>query len=67
MRTLLCGQKVVKLNQYRSGGWRRLMCVGHRGHAEVVSMLLDKQGDNVNQAMNDGATPLYIASYKGHA
>ena len=30
-------------------------------------MLLAKQGVNVNQAMNDGATPLLIASQNGHA
>ena len=37
------------------------------GHAEVVSMLLAKQGVDVNQATNDGFTPLYIASENGHA
>ena len=36
------------------------------GHCEVVSMLLAKEGVDVNQAMNDGATPLLIASQKGH-
>ena len=30
-------------------------------------MLLAKQGVNVNQAANDGATPLFIASQEGHA
>jgi len=30
-------------------------------------MLLDKQGVDVNQAMNNGVTPLYIASSNGHA
>ena len=30
-------------------------------------MLLAKQGVDVNQATNDGRTPLYIASHKGHA
>ena len=30
-------------------------------------MLLAKQGVKVNQAANDGATPLYIASQNGHA
>ena len=38
-----------------------------RGHAEVVSMLLAKQGVDVNQADDDGCTPLYIASQEGHA
>ena len=30
-------------------------------------MLLAKQGVDVNQAMNDGATPLFIASQEGHS
>jgi hypothetical protein len=30
-------------------------------------MLLAKQGVNVNQAADDGATPLFMASQKGHA
>ena len=38
-----------------------------KGHAEVVSLLLGKEGVDVNQATNDGATPLFIASQKGHA
>ena len=38
-----------------------------RATAEVVSMLLAKEGVDVNQAMvNDGATPLFIASQNGH-
>ena len=36
------------------------------GHCEVVSMLLAKEGVDVNQAMDDGFTPLYIASQNGH-
>ena len=30
-------------------------------------MLLGKEGIDVNQAANDGITPLFIASYEGHA
>ena len=30
-------------------------------------MLLAKQGIDVNQAMNDGRTPLFMASWKGHS
>ena len=30
-------------------------------------LLLGKEGVDVNQATNDGATPLFIASQKGHA
>ena len=37
------------------------------GHAEVVSLLLGKEGVDVNQVNDDGATPLYIASWEGHA
>ncbi len=36
------------------------------GHAEVVSILLER-GADIKKAANDGRTPLYIASEKGHA
>ena len=36
------------------------------GHVEVVRLLCDG-GAAKDQAMNDGATPLSMASYKGHA
>ena len=32
---------------------------------EVVSILVER-GADINKARNDGATPLYIASYEGH-
>ena len=38
-----------------------------KGHSEVVSMLLAKQGVDVNQAKNNGWTPLLIASFAGHS
>ena len=44
-----------------------LFIASQNGHAEVVSLLLGKEGVDVNQATNDGATPLYIASQEGHA
>ena len=37
------------------------------GHAAVVLSLLGKEGGDVNQAENDGITPLFVASQKGHA
>ena len=46
------------------------MCIRDRseeGHADVVSMLLAKQGVDVNQAKNNGVTPLYMASLQGHS
>src|SRR3972149_6230643 len=36
------------------------------GNVEVLISLLIKNGANVNQADNDGTTPLYIASRYGH-
>ena len=36
------------------------------GHAEG-DLLLGKEGIDVNQAANDGATPLFLASQNGHA
>ena len=36
--------------------------IASQPHAEVVSLLLGKEGVDVNQATNDGATPLFIAS-----
>ena len=44
-----------------------LYIASQNGHAEVVSMLLAKQGVDVNQAKDNGTTPLLIASYSGHA
>ena len=32
-----------------------------------MSLLLDKEGIDVNQAKNNGVTPLFMASQKGHA
>ncbi len=43
-----------------------LFVAAQRGHAEVASLLLEK-GADVNQAMNDGASPLCIAVEKNHA
>ena len=37
------------------------------GHAEIMRMLLQKQGIKVNQATNLGATPLYLACQNGLA
>ena len=38
-----------------------------KGYAEVVSLLLGKEGVDVNQATNVGVTPLFVACLKGHA
>ena len=48
-------------------GMTPLYIASQEGHAEVVSMLLAKQGIDVNQAEDHGATPLLIASEEGHA
>ena len=48
-------------------GWTTLYAASSNGHAEVVSMLLAKQGVDVNQAENHGITPLLVASEMGHA
>jgi len=43
------------------------LCVAcHRGHAEIVSLLI-AVGASINQAMQDGATPLFIACQQSHA
>jgi ankyrin repeat protein len=34
---------------------------------EVVTLLLAHDGVTVNHAKNDGATPLLMAAYSGHA
>ena len=44
-----------------------LFDASQNGHAEVVSMLLAKEGVDVNQTKNRGVTPLLIASQNGHA
>ena len=54
------------MNQASDNGTTPLYIASEKGHAEVVSILLAKQGVNVNQTMNDGATPLYAASLQGH-
>ena len=48
-------------------GSTALIIASQNGHADVVSLLLGKEGVDVNQATNDGRTPLYIASWKGHS
>ena len=47
------------LNHTGEWGATPLSVASERGHSEVVSMLLAKQGVNVSQAAdNDGCTPL---------
>ena len=43
-----------------------LYLAAHNGHDRVVQILVQTEGVNVNQAMEDGATPLFIASQNGH-
>ena len=43
---------------------RRHYVASWYGLAVCVSLLLDKEGIDVNQAKNNGATPLYVASEK---
>ena len=45
-----------------TNGYHALYTASEEGHCEVVSMLLAKEGADVNQAMDNGATPLFIAS-----
>ena len=50
-------------NRWRHGA---VNAACQNGHTEVVTKLLAANA-NVNQANNDGATPLYIACQQGHA
>ena len=43
-----------------------LYTASQNGFSEVVSMLLARQGVDVNRAMHTGRTPLYVASQNGH-
>ena len=45
----------------------KLYLASRQGKARAVAALLAKQGVDVNQADEDGATPLYVASRGGHA
>ena len=40
-----------------------LICCAMQGHLPLVEYLCNKSAD-VNQAINDGRTPLYIAAFK---
>ena len=42
------------------------MMAAHYGHEAMVRMLLDR-GARINQAREDGGTPLYMAAQQGHA
>jgi len=42
-----------------------LLLSSQDGHLPVVKYLVEN-GADVNQAHNDGATPLFISSQKGH-
>ena len=48
----------LDLNHANIVGATPLYIASREGHAEVVSMLLAKQGVDVNQTTNDGFTPL---------
>ena len=49
-------------------GSTALMCASLEGHAEVVKLLLQKEGIDVNQSTtDDGGTALMSASQNGHA
>ena len=53
------------MNQANNDGDTPLYVACEKGHAEVVTTLLDANADK-NQADNDGDTPLYVACQKGH-
>ena len=56
---LLDGDRTsVAVNHAGEWGWTPLFVASERGHVEVVSMLLAKQGVDVNQARDNGCTPL---------
>ena len=47
------------------GGEFRTAC--WKGHLKVVQVLLTREEIQINQADNDGATPLYMACQEGHS
>ncbi len=44
-----------------------LVLAAQKGHREVVQILINTGGANLNQPKNDGFTPLFIAAQKGFA
>ena len=63
MVALLVDERLgVDLNRTGDDVTKPLRVAILKGHSEVVSMLLAKQGVDVNQAEDNGATPLCIAS-----
>ncbi|WP_257266337.1 ankyrin repeat domain-containing protein [Endozoicomonas sp. ONNA2] len=49
----------------KKGGFTALTCAAQIGFIEIVQLLIDN-GANIDQAGNDGATPLYYAAQEGH-
>jgi len=55
------------INSYDCMGMTALMWAAARGHSEVVKMLLQREGVNLNQKdVRWGSTPLSWAATKGH-
>ena len=62
VEALLADERLgVDQNYAGTFGATPLYIASQNGHAEVVSVLLAKQGVDANQAKNDGCTPLLIA------
>ena len=57
--------KIIDNNKYFSKNKinDQLWTAVNEGHKEIVSMLLKVEGIDVNQADNDGVTPLWIAAH----
>src|SRR3972149_1985973 len=62
----IMAERKRKCNCLINEKFNQLLCIAsENGNVEVVFFLLNN-GANVNQATNDGITPLYIASFKGY-
>ena len=49
-----------------NGDYSLFILLGQDGHVEVVKLLLGRSDIKVNQANNNGMTPLHYAALKGH-
>ena len=47
-------------------GKAALHLASEKGHAQVVELLKEVEGIDVNRPDKDGVTPLYVASQNGH-
>ena len=65
--SLLLSDEKINVNQAAECDGSTALCIATaNGRTDIVSLLLDKKGIDVNLAMVGNKTPIYLASANGH-